>query len=403
METKVLEGIRVIDWGQFVQGPEACSLLGDLGADVVHVEQLNQGDQFRGISHTLGVPHVLPSGRNATFEYYNRNKRSLALDLRNPIGREVMHRLVKNCDVFVTNRTPEQSNKFGLDYATLCGINPRLVYGSASIFGHEGPEKDMPGFDMSVLARSGLLMAAGDATTKGPAWLPFGLVDQIAALNFGFAIMSALMARERFGFGQEVKSSALGSTIKLMSYNVMLQLLAGQSMPRLEMDELPPHSRFYQCQDGLWIQLSAFRDVDWGPLCRALCRPELERDPDFDSYDKRYRNAKLAGVLEQTFASRPRSEWLEMLRKARIPHGAVNRIADLESDPMVKENQYVVDYDHPAMGKVKFLGFPWSFSKTPAQMSRPAPEYAEHTEEVLIEMAGYTWADIEHLREQKVI
>ncbi|MDD5095092.1 MAG: CoA transferase [Dehalococcoidia bacterium] len=401
---KILEGIKVIDWGQWVAVPQAAAYLGDLGADVYHLEQKGVGDQFRGMRAFGGVSMILPQGINVVFETDNRNKRGLALDMKKPSGKEILHRLIKNSDVFMTNIEPDTINRFGMDYPTLSRINPKLVYARMSGYGEKGPDADMPSFDNMFQARAGIMMTAGDGSSQEPCLPAVFVGDEVAAMMVTSGVLAALLARERHGIGQEVKISGLRATMQLVDQWINMYLLTGKELRRTELhNPLSAVFHYYQCKDGIWIALAAQRAIDWGPLCKAIDMPELEKDPRFDKLEKRMQNPELARTLEGAFQRKTSEQWMEVFRKSRLAAGAVNTIARVVSDPQVVANEYICDYDHPVLGKIKVLGPTWDFTKTPAGRTRPAPECGQHTEEILTEVCGYTWDDIARFQEEGAI
>jgi crotonobetainyl-CoA:carnitine CoA-transferase CaiB-like acyl-CoA transferase len=279
-----------------------------------------------------------------------------------------------------------------------------LIYASGSGFGHKGAESKEPTLDPLGLARSGFLSAF-----EVPS-LPTqykGLGDQTAAIILSYGILAALVARERLGVGQEVNTSLLGSMIALQSAYMANVCFLGKETPNRSREiAANPLMNHYRCQDGKWLFLShAQSDRYWSPFCRAIGRDDLETDSRFADAPSRQNNGKeLVSILDGIFATRTAKEWMECLKsQGDFLCTPINTITDVINDPQALANDYVVEIDHPTVGKVKTPGFPVDFSKTPVLLPTPAPELGQHTEEVLIELAGYTWADIAELREQEVI
>lgn len=400
----VLDGVRVVDWTMWYVGPEAAALLGDLGAEVIHIEEKGKGDQMRGLHTFLGIPCLLPGGRQVAFEHHNRNKKSLAVDLKKPQGREIVYRLVKQADVFVTNFRRPAAQKLGLDYATLSRYNPRLVYAWATAFGRRGPYGLTPGLDLVALARSGMMMASGDSG-DAPTWISPGVGDAIGGTMLALGIVSALLARERYGIGQELTTSQLIGLMKLQATSVMTQLLTGRERPRQARTQATnPLYNWYRCADGGWIALGLLREGEWPRFCQAIGQSELVADPRFETYRRRQQNGpELVALLDQVFATRTRQEWCRLLTEADLIHSPVNRISDLPHDPQVVENDYIFEYDHPSLGQIGFIGFPVEFTQTPMTLRQPAPDLGQHTEEVLTELCGYSWEEVAQLREKEVL
>ncbi|MBI2858485.1 MAG: CoA transferase, partial [Chloroflexi bacterium] len=212
----LLDGIRVVDWSTFQIGPAAAAALGDIGAEVIHVEPVRDAGGGRPETGGRGTSYALPGGRSARMEDLNRNKKSLAVDLATPEGQEIIHRLVAKSDVFITNFRRKAATKLGMDYETLCRYNPRLVYAGASAFGDAGPLKDAPGFAMTGAAHSGLMMSSGEEGSP-PTVNSAGVPDRTTAIYLAFGIMAALFWRDRTGAGQEVSTSMLGCLIHAQS------------------------------------------------------------------------------------------------------------------------------------------------------------------------------------------
>ncbi|MEE9202884.1 MAG: CoA transferase [Dehalococcoidia bacterium] len=401
-----LDGIRVLDWTIWQFGPMAAVMLADLGAEVIKIEQKEVGDPGRGLVRIRGIPTELPGGRNYYFETCNRHKKGIALDLKSPGASEVVYRLVANSDVFVQNFRTGVARRLGLDYATLSGHNPRLIYASASGWGPRGPESQEPAFDYLGLARSGFMFAAGEPEMP-PLGLVGGISDQMGAMMLAHGVVVAVLARERFGVGQEVHVSHLSSMMALQGLSVSLACLLGQDFPRQARDRAwNPLWNHYRCQDGRWLALAHIQsDRYWAPLCQAVGRPELADDPRFaTALDREQHAAEAVALLDEIFRERPAQEWVRFLKdRGDFIVTPINTIADLLSDPQVMENQYIREYDHPDMGRVRAAGPPVDLSATPAQVAFPAPHLGEHTEQVLQEVGGYTPQEIDSLRQQGVI
>lgn len=399
-----LQGIRVIDWTIFQQGPVVTAMLGDLGAEVIKIEERGRGDPGRGLSTVLGLS--LPRDRNYYFEANNRNKKSISLDLRKPQAREIVYRLVEKSDVFVQNFRKGVAERLGLDYETLSKYNPRLIYASATGYGPEGPESHRPSLDPVGLARAGFMNAASLAE-QPPVYMQGGIADQMGAIMLAYGILAALVARERLGIGQKVDASHLGSMMWLQSLAIHAFLFEGKELPKWRRDRAAnPIFNYYKCADGKWLFLSLLQpDRHWGNFCRAIGRPELEHDPRFADADRRRENRhELIAILDEVFATKTCREWMEILGQyPDFIFEPVNTYADLLEDPQVKANKYIVDVEHPSLGMVKMVGVPVQFSRTPARIRSPAPEFGQHTEEVLLEVCGYSWDEIAQLREEGVI
>ncbi len=400
-----LTGIRIIDWTIWQQGPVATQMLADLGAEVVKLEERERGDPGRGVA-SLSGGSTDKGSRNFYFEANNKHKKSIALDLKKPQAREIVYRLAAKSDVFVQNFRKGVAARLGLDYQSLKRHNPKLIYASASGYGAQGPDSGEPSFDYLGQARSGIMNTIC-AELSEPAYIRGGIADQMGAIMLAYGVLAALLARERYGVAQEVDASHLGSMIALQGLNVAMRTIMGREFPRTTRENaFNPLWNHYRCADGQWLCLGMLQpDRYWSDLCRALGRPELEHDERFKDIKSRGTNAPvLIGILDETFATRPRAEWMKILKAGGdFIFTVVNSIDDLPGDPQVQANQYVVDYEHPALGKTVLLGMPVKLSATPGEPRGHAPELGEHTEALMTELLGYTWDDIARLREANVI
>lgn len=400
---KPLEGVRALEWGAFHAGPGALAILGDLGAEVIKIEQPNVGDPIRRLAR-FGNVWVSKGGHSIFYEGANRHKKSIALDLAKPEGQEVVHRLVSQCDVFLTNFRPKAVEHLGMTYAILREFNPRLIYASVSAYGHHGPDNEQGAFDFLGQARSGMMWCMGEPGMP-PLISQFGLIDQVTAITASHAILTALFVRERTGIGQELKLSILSSAMFLQYFNVLNALIMDQEVPRHDRKSTDPLRNYYQCQDGHWICITlAHHDWNWKEFCTALDHEELAKDPRFDNRDSiQEHREELIALLDSIFATRTQSEWLKALSQRDIFCAPVNNSMALRQDPQALANAYVVGSDHRFFGNIMVPGYPVDFSRTPAETRGPAPELGEHTEEILLEVAGYSDEDIERLRRAKAI
>jgi crotonobetainyl-CoA:carnitine CoA-transferase CaiB-like acyl-CoA transferase len=400
-----LDGIRVIDWTIWQQGPVASAMLADLGAEVIKVEERERGDPGRGVLAVAGIPvnNGLP---NFYHEANNRHKKSLAVNLKTLPGREIMRRLVGKSDVFLQNFRKGVAERLGLDYARLRELNSRLIYANATGYGPEGPESAEPSFDYLGEARSGIMMTIGTDESQ-PCYIFGGIADQMGAIMLAHGIVVALFARERSGAGQEIHASHLGSMIALQGLNVSCRAMMGTQMtPRSRRSAFNPLWNHYRCADGKWLCLGMLQsDRYWKDFCRVMGLERLADDPRFATLIDRGANAEtLIEILDGVFATKSRDEWLRKLREeGDFIATVVNTIDDLPDDPQVVANEYVVDYEHPKIGPTKIVGVPLKFSATPGNPYGRAPELGEHTEEILVGLLGYGWDEVHQLREQQVI
>lgn len=402
-----LEGIRVINWSQFTPS-SAGYMLGDLGADVIKIEHPVQGDAYRGMGAIYGEAMTFADGRHAGFEAANRNQRSITLDLKNERGREVLYRLVKKADVFYTNYTSRVQRSLRVDYETLSRENPRLIYAVSSTYGPEGPWADRRGFDQTAQARSGLMFCMGDRDFPEPVQTVSGIADTMGATVLTMGILAALVARERLGIGQKVDTSLLGSMLHLQTMGIGVTAFRGKSWARHSRTRTKnPLTNHYRCADGKWILFSEIQaDRFWPEFCRALELDDLVDDPRFATAmgGRRQHAEELIRILDEKMATKTRDEWVQRFESLGAPFAycPVQDYYDVLQDPQVLANDYVVEFDHPTAGRVKMIGYPIRFSQTPMRIQREAPEFGQHTEEVLMEH-GYSWDEISQLRSDGVI
>ncbi|MBI2858310.1 MAG: CoA transferase [Chloroflexi bacterium] len=405
---KVLDGTKVIEWGQFHQAPAAAVMLGDLGAEVVKVEDPERGDGSRGLAFTHGVSQRLPDGRSPTFEYANRNKRGITLNLKTDKGRKILYELVAKSDVFLHNYHDSVCQRLGTDYETLSKYNPRLVYARASGYGPKGSLADERAFDSSGQAYSGLMWAMGERSYGEPVQAVGMLADQMAATMVAYGVLAALFARERTGKGLKVDASLLGSMMHFQTLGIHVTLLRGRTFAQHSRSRARnPLANHYQCSDGKWIILTEPQsDRYWHEFCEVMHIEHLENKPTCENMRQRRQSgfAEVNRALAEAFATRTRDEWLRLFKERNVgfAHCAVQDYYELIKQPQPWENGYLVKFNHPTLGEIETVGCPLSFSSFETGISREAPQHGQHTEEVLLEL-GHTWHEIQKLREEKAI
>jgi crotonobetainyl-CoA:carnitine CoA-transferase CaiB-like acyl-CoA transferase len=395
-----LDGVKVVELTMFQQGPVCGTKLGDLGADVIKVEPPT-GDPARGFMRIIGTMVGL-KGRNYYFENHNRNKRSIVLDLKTEGGMEVFLKLIDRADVFLTNLSIEAPIKMGIGPEELLKRNPRLIYTQASGWGRKGPDANGLSFDYTGIGRSGLMMSCGERGTPPAQILP-GLGDELGGMVCAWAVCTALYARERTGKGQLVDTSLMGSIMCMLSLVLSAPAILGQEFPRESRAAAGnPIYNHYKTKDDKWFILAHLQpDRYWPNVCRALGMPELENDPRFNSIEARGENAEeLIAIMDKQFLTKTRGEWFEIFKKEGIIYTPIQSPREVVDDLQALANDYVTWFDHPVLGRTKMVGFPWDFSQTPASVRREAPEFGQHTEEILLEL-GYTWDDTTELKDKK--
>ncbi|HEX2964269.1 MAG TPA: CoA transferase [Syntrophorhabdaceae bacterium] len=397
-----LNGVKVVEMTMFQQGPVAGMRLGDLGADVIKIEA-KTGDPARKFMSIIGAMSGL-KGNNYYFEHNNRNKRSIVLDLKSQKGKDVFLKLIDSADVFLNNMSIEAPIDLGIGPEDLLTRNPRLIYAQASGWGRKGPDAHDLSFDYTGIARSGLMMCAGERDTPPAQILP-GMGDEIGALMCAWGVTAALYAREKTGKGQVVDTSLMGSVIAMLGLLMEAPAVLGQEFGReLRITAGNPIYNHYRCEDDKWIVI-AHLDPDryWEKICKVTGIEELKDDPRFNSIEARGKNAReLVTILDQRFALRTRDEWMQILKKEGCICTPIQSPLEVSNDPQALANNYFIDVQHPDWGKIKMVGFPWNFSETPAQWRCKAPDFGEHSAEVLSEI-GYSAEEIADLKKEDVI
>ena len=386
--TEALSGIKVLDLCRVVSGPFATMHLGDLGADVVKIEDPRIGDESR----RYGPPFV--NGESSYFLSVNRNKRSCAIDLKSPSGRDAVIALAKAADVVIDNFRPGTLDKWGLSYAALSADNRKLIQCSISGFGRTGPDASRPGYDLILQGESGVMDITGDPDGT-PMKVGTSIADLVTGLYASQAVLAALMKRERSGVGGRVDVSMLDAMASLLTFNAGMYFASGES-PKRRGNVHPTISPYetFEASDG-WFNLGVANDKFWCLFCDAVGRKDLEADPRFDSAPKRAANrAVLAGILRPIFKAEPRDRWLEIFGRAGIPCGAIRTVGEVCEAPQLVQRGMVQTVAHRVAGDVKFVARPLRFDDEPPAPSTPPPTLGEHTAEVFENWLGWTRKDV---------
>lgn len=385
-----LEGIRVIDTTQMISGPLATMLLGDQGADVIKIEPLGAGDLVRHLGAARG-------GMAPTFATSNRSKRSVALDLKHPDGLAALDRLVASADVFVQNLRPGKADALGIGEARLRELQPRLVYVSISGFGETGPYAHKRVYDPVIQALSGLADIQADRTTGRPQMVRVIIPDKITALSAAQAICAALVARERRGVGQHVRLAMLDATVSLLWPEGMARQTFLSDRQRLGRPSLA-QDLIFETADG-YLTTGAVSDAEWEGLAQALEHPEWLEDERFRTPASRVKHVEpRLALMAEALRGRSTADWLERLDARQVPCAPILRREDLADHPQIRENDLLVESEHPHAGRLREPRPAARFDRTPADIRRPAPLLGEHTDEVLAE-AGYSPGEIAALRD----
>ncbi len=401
--TTALEGIRVIDLTVWFQGPVAAQHLADFGAEVIHVERPKSGDQGRGVRSIKALP---VGDWNQYFLVINRNKKSLALDLKQPAGREIMNRLVEESDVFLSNLAAENLNAWDLTYEKLAEINPRLVYATTTGYGYFGGISK-PSFDMTVQALTGLMARLGEPG-QPPIYLGMGSGDSIGGLMAAFGIVLALYQRQHTGRGQRLDASLYGAQLFLAAPSLQAYLATGSerySQQQVRTAAPNPLWSLYPAQDK-WVFLCMENDDEsWARLCKSLGDEGLARDPRFETVAQRGRHAvELTAALDHALSQRRAEEWMERWRSLGVVASPIQNLADLAEDPQAWANDYLMEtWCEEVQRQVKIRGLPVGLSKTPGAVHSLGPELGQDTELILADTLGYSWDRIGEFKTQGAI
>ncbi|HEV2011144.1 MAG TPA: CoA transferase [Candidatus Limnocylindria bacterium] len=391
MATAALDGIRVLELGNYIAGPYAGTLLADMGADVVKIESPAGGDYSRELG-----PFAPGSPDGAGFLRLDRNKRSVALDLKSDLGTRAFHALVASADVIIENLRAGTLDRLGVGYDALAAAYPRLIYCSITGFGRTGPYRDRAGLDLILQAESGLMSVTGEPG-RPPVKVGVPAVDLASALYGAFAIATALIARERTGRGQLIDLSLLESGVSLAIWESGVYLTTGEVPgPLGSAHRVTAPYQAFKTADG-YVAIGATTPPTWTAFCRVSGLERLREDPRWSvATRRRERATELASIIEAVTVSKPTDEWMRSLSAAGVPCGRINDLGAVFADPHLMERGLFVDLPHPVLGSVRAIGSPLHLSDTPPVMRRAAPLLGEHTREVLSE-AGLPTADIDAL------
>jgi crotonobetainyl-CoA:carnitine CoA-transferase CaiB-like acyl-CoA transferase len=421
-----LAGVRVLDISEIIAAPFCAMLLSDMGADVIKVEP-PEGESWR-------LQNQLIPGESKGFMSLNRGKRGLAVDLKSPEGREIVHALAREADVAIVNYRPDVPPRLGVDYETLGALNPRLVYAANTAFGRHGPDARRPGYDIILQAASGLMGAAGTATAAGVPQTIGGtaVVDFSAALTLAWAISAALYAREQTGVGQQIDTSLFGAALAIQTTRffavadrdteqrtaVLKQLdeMRAQGRPYPEIAAAAAQAkgvaapgtnlyyRCYQTGDG-FVAVAALSQPLRDKFCSVLGLHDPRQTSGLmapGSEEARQEALRLVGEAETIFRTRTTADWLSRFDAAGVPAGPVRFVDELFDDPQVHANDLLVEVEHPLVGPLQMVGPPVRMSRTPLQPQGASPTLGQHTDDVLRAL-GYDGGRIDDLRKRGIV
>ncbi|HUF92728.1 MAG TPA: CoA transferase [Candidatus Limnocylindria bacterium] len=391
-----LDGVRVVDLSRVLAGPFCGALLGDMGADVIKVEDPEAGDESR-----TWPPHK--EGESAGYLVNNRNKRGIAVNLKAPDGVDIVRKLVARADVLIENFRTGTMEEFGIGYEALAALNPRLVYCSVSAFGRTGPRADSAGYEALMQAFSGIMSITGEPG-GAPVRCGVSFLDLTTGILSAFGIVNALRLRDHTGVGQRVDASLLETAIGLLNFQAEGYLLAG-TVPRALGSAHPSLSpyRNFKCADGQWVFIAAANNRLWKRVATVLGLNGMADDPRFaDNVGRVKHRRELEEAVEGVAARYDRETLLRMLDKGGVPATPVNTLDQMLDDPQTATRSVIRRMQHPKLGDIPVVGVPLTFSGMEPGVRRHAPMRGEHTDEVLGEL-GYATAAIVDLRTRKVI
>ena len=408
-----LEGIRVLDLSRVLAGPWCTQTLADLGADVIKIERPGAGDDTRN----WGPPFLPTADGRESHEsaYYlgaNRNKRSVTCDIAQPEGQALVRELAEHCDVFIENFKVGDMARYGLDYASLKAINPRLVYCSLTGFGQSGPYAPRAGYDYIIQGMGGLMSVTGerDDLNGGPQKVGVAVADLFTGMYATVGILAALRHAERTGEGQHLDMALLDTQVAMLANLGANYLVSDQAPGRMgnAHQNIVPYQVFEVAPraDGGkdFIILAVGNDGQYAKFCEVAGRPDLASEPRFVKNADRVRHrAELVPMLETVMKTRPKADWLSALEAAKVPCGAINSLDEVFADPQVQARGMVTHWQHPLRADLPLVSSPIKLEKTPVRTDRPPPMLGQHTDEVLGELLGVDAARLATLRDRQVI
>ncbi len=393
--TAALDNIKVVDLTRTLAGPFCTMMLGDMGADVVKIEEPQHGDETRSWTPFW-------NGESTQFVSFNRNKRSFGINLKEPEAIEIVLALAADADVMVESFRAGALDRMGLGYQAVKQINPDIVYCSISGYGRTGPMADKPGYDLIIQAYSGLMNLTGEPDGP-PLRVGFSLVDLFTGMMAYGSVMTALYHRDKTGEGQWLEAALLDGQVAAMSYHGTGYLGTGVEPHRLGSGHpsLVPYQSF-PAADGYFI-LGCANDGLWERMCQAIDRPDLPKDPRFMTNTERVAHrSECIQLLSDIFQTETVSHWVSKIEDAGVPCGPINRVSDVVNDPQVLSRNMVVEIPHPNIPDLKVPYSPLKLAETPPSVRRPPPLLGQHNEEILSEL-GYAAESIAKLREKGVI
>lgn len=380
-----LDGTRVVELASTIAGPLAAMYLADHGAEVIKVEPIS-GELSRFL-------------RLSSYVTRNRNKRAICINVAADAGKEILYKLLKQSDVFITNLLPIQTERLRVTYEIVHQLNPRVIYGHITGYGSKGSFANQSAFDQVLQARTGL-MAARRMPDGTPIAQPVFAADYSAAMMLAYGISMALLVRQRTGSGQKVEISLLDMALNVQSHELVT---IHKARAASESEQAQATVNVYKCQDDKWLTVVLLTDQQWKSICKALELEHLINDPTLDTYEKRVRQASaIYSIFDGIFQTKPRDKWLKALEKAGLPAGPVLERKEVMDDPVVAEHASITEITYQPAGPMRMVGIPLHMSVTPGEVREPPPQLGEHTCAILRDL-GYGVDDINQMKQDGTV
>ncbi len=393
---KPLAGIKVVDLSRFIAGPYCTMKLGDMGAEVIKIETPERGDDSRA----LGPPFL--NGESAYYMSFNRNKKSVTLNMREEKGKEILRKLISEADVFIENFRIGVTEKMGLTYDDVKKIKEDIIYCSVTGYGHNSPYREKPSFDVMIQGEAGLMSITGFPDGP-PQRVGVAIADLLGGFHAVEGILLALLVRNQTGKGQFVDVSLMDSIISILTYQAGNFLATGEVPQRVgnRHPMITPYESF-ETKDG-YVIFAVGNQRLWENFIKVLGREDLNEDPRFADMKSRNQNpAELKEILEEITRTKNTDEWVEIMEKEGVPCGRIRTLDQVLTDPHVDVREMVLEKEHPTAGMIKLTGVPTKLSLTPGEVSAVPPTLGQHTDEVLSKL-GYSKDDIKTFRDKKIV
>ena len=390
-----LDKIKVVDLTRTLAGPFCTMMLGDMGADVIKIEEPERGDETRSWTPFW-------NGESTQFVSFNRNKRSLSLNLRQEEGLEIVRKMAADADVMIESFRAGALDRMGLGYEDIRSINPGIVYCSISGYGRTGPMAEKPGYDLIIQAYSGLMDLTGEPDGM-PMRVGFSLVDLFTGMMAFGSVVTALYHKRETGQGQRLEAALLDGQVAALSYHATAYMATGNVPQRMGSGHpsLVPYQSF-RASDGNFIVGVANQGL-WERFCAGIERPDLLEDPRFKTNDDRVvHRTECIETLNEVFQARTVAEWVEVIEQSGVPCGPINRVDDVVNDPQVNARNMIAELTHPNVPELRIPNSPLKLAETPSEIRRPPPLLGQHNDEILGEL-GYDMDAIARLKQEGVI